>query len=71
MLKITKDTTLGEILEKIPQAAPIIMKYFHGGCYQCPGMRMETLEMGAMLHGHDVKEIIAALEKVMQEGQET
>jgi len=68
MINITKDTTMGEILEKIPQATPVIMKYFHGGCFQCPSMKLETLEMGASLHGHDVNEIIADLEKIMQDG---
>ncbi len=67
MITITKNTTMGEILEKIPQAAPVVMKYFHGGCYQCPSMKLETLEMGAALHGHDVNEIIADLNRVMQE----
>ena len=63
MIEITKDTSMGEILQKIPEAAPIIMKYFHGGCYQCPGMKLETLDMAAMLHGHDVDEIIAELKE--------
>jgi len=64
MEKITKDTTIGEIIENIPGAEPVIQKYFHGGCYQCPAMKLETLEMGAMLHGHDVNMIIAELEKL-------
>ncbi len=54
--------TIGEILAKYPQAGPIIQKYFHGGCFHCPGVKMETLEMGAMLHGHDVNKIIDELE---------
>ncbi len=64
MSAITKDMTIGEIISLIPTASPIIEKYFHGGCFECPAMKMETLEMGAMLHGHDVGEIIAELEKL-------
>jgi hybrid cluster-associated redox disulfide protein len=67
MIEITKDTTLGEIIEKLPQAAPIIEKYFFGGCFECPAKKMESLEMGAMLHGHDVNEIIAELKKLAAE----
>ncbi|MBN2226985.1 MAG: DUF1858 domain-containing protein [candidate division Zixibacteria bacterium] len=67
MITITKNTTMGEILEKVPQAASVIMKYFHGGCYQCPSMKLETLEMGAALHGHDVNDIIADLNRIIQE----
>lgn len=64
MTAITKDMTIGEIISLIPNANPVIEKYFHGGCFECPAMKMETLEMGAMLHGHDVSKIIAELEKL-------
>ena len=64
MANITKNMTIGEIISKIPTAGPVIEKYFRGGCFECPAMKMETLEMGAMLHGHDVSEIIAELEKL-------
>lgn len=66
MSRITKDMTIGEIIEKIPQSGPIIQKYFHGGCFECPAVKLETLEMGALLHGHDVNEIIADLEKLAE-----
>lgn len=65
MITINKDTTMGEIIEKIPEAASVIMKYFHGGCYACPSMRLETLEMAAQLHCLDVNEIIAELKKLI------
>lgn len=58
--------TIGEIIELVPEAGPLIQKYFHGGCYQCPAMKLETLEMGAMLHGHDIDVLIAELEKLPQ-----
>jgi hybrid cluster-associated redox disulfide protein len=64
--KINKDMTIGEIIELVPEAGPLIQKYFHGGCYQCPAMKLETLEMGAMLHGHDIDVLIAELEKLLQ-----
>lgn len=67
MAKITKDMTIGEIIQKIPDASPVIEKYFHGECFQCPAIKLETLEMGAMLHGHDVNEIIVELEKLADE----
>lgn len=66
MKKINKDMTIGEIIELVPEAGPLIQKYFHGGCYQCPAMKLETLEMGAMLHGHDIDVLIAELEKLPQ-----
>jgi hybrid cluster-associated redox disulfide protein len=62
MSKLNKDMTIGEIIDIVPDAGTIIHKYFHGGCFECPAMKMETLEMGAMLHGHDVNIILAELE---------
>jgi hybrid cluster-associated redox disulfide protein len=66
-IKITKDISMGELIEKVPQSISIIQKYFHGGCYQCPGMKMETLEMAALLHGHDINKIVAEIEKLIKE----
>ena len=63
MTKISKDMTIGEIMKKVPNAREIIKKYFHGGCWECPAHQMETLEMGAAMHGHDVNKIIAELEE--------
>lgn len=63
---ITKDISLGELIEKVPQSMTIIQKYFHGGCYQCPGMKMESLEMAAMLHGHDVDEIVEEIKALIK-----
>jgi hybrid cluster-associated redox disulfide protein len=64
MQKLNKEMTIGEIIDSIPNAGTIIHKYFHGGCFECPAMKIETLEMGAMLHGHDVNVIIAELEEL-------
>lgn len=64
MITIDKDTTIGEIIEKVPEAMAAIMKYFHGGCYACPGMKMETLEMAAQMHGLDVNEVVAEFKKL-------
>ena len=58
---------MGELIEKVPQSISIIQKYFHGGCYQCPSMKMETLEMAALLHGHDINKIVAEIEKIIKE----
>jgi len=66
MIDITKNTTIGEIISKIPESATVIRKYFQGGCFECPSMKLETLEMGASLHGHDVNEIIADLKKLAE-----
>jgi len=59
--KITKDTVIGDVLKTNPAAIKVIQKYFGQGCFTCPGMNMESLSFGALMHNIDpdviVKEI--------------
>jgi len=59
--KITKDTVIGEVLKTKPAAIKVIQKYFGQGCFTCPGMNMESISFGALMHNMDpdviVKEI--------------
>ena len=52
MVQITKDMTIGEILQINMNVAPI---FFGMGmhCLGCPASQMETLEEAAMVHGVD------------------
>ncbi|MDI6784153.1 MAG: DUF1858 domain-containing protein [bacterium] len=65
--KVTKDTVIGDVLQICPAAEPIIAKYFGTGCFTCPGIKMESLAFGAMMHNTDpeilVNEINALIEK--------
>ena len=58
MEKITKDMTIGEILElKGQEVAPILLEMgMH--CLGCPSSQMETLEEACGVHGVDVEEIL-------------
>ena len=52
MTQVSKDTTIGEILQIYPDAAPILMEVgMH--CLGCPSSQMETLAEAAMVHGMD------------------
>ncbi len=59
--KITKDTVIGDVLKANPAAIKVIQKYFGQGCFTCPGMNMESISFGALMHNMDpdviVKEI--------------
>jgi hybrid cluster-associated redox disulfide protein len=60
---ISKDTMIGEIVEKRPELAEkLAKKGFH--CLGCPMSRMETLEQGAMTHGMDEKKIARLVEEL-------
>lgn len=48
--KITKETPIGEAIEKNPKAAEIMFSYGLY-CVGCSGASMETIEQGAKMHG--------------------
>jgi hybrid cluster-associated redox disulfide protein len=61
--KITKDMTLGDIIQKKPQSALIMMEYgLH--CIGCHVATWETLEQGSLAHGLDDKQIDEMVEKI-------
>ena len=65
MAQITKDTTIGDILDIAPQTAPAFMSIgMH--CLGCPISRGETVEEAAMAHGNDVNELVAKLNAVIE-----
>jgi len=56
-VKVSKNTTFGELMQKYPESAEILMnKGMH--CIGCNMAGFETIEQGAMMHGLDSEEII-------------
>lgn len=61
-MNITKQTKIGELLEKFPEKAEILLQYgMH--CLGCPAAQEETLEEACEVHGIDVEELIEKLNK--------
>ncbi len=61
-MEINKNTTIGEILENVPEKADILLEVgMH--CLGCPASQMETLEEACGVHGIDVEEVIEKLNK--------
>ena len=61
-MEFNKDTTIGEILEKAPEKAEILLEIgMH--CLGCPASQAETLEEACMVHGIDVEELLEQLNK--------
>ena len=57
---ITKDMTIGAILQVNPEYAKVLMSVgMH--CLGCPSSQMESLEEACMVHGMDVNEVLAKL----------
>lgn len=57
---ITKNNTIGEIIQMNPAAAEILMR-FGMGCIGCPSAQVETLEQASEVHGLNLEELLAAL----------
>lgn len=63
MTGITKEMTIGEILRKNPDVAPILMETgMH--CLGCPSAQGESLEEAAMVHGVDIDELMKKIESI-------
>ena len=61
MSGITKEMTIGEILNTNPNVAPILLNAgMH--CLGCPSAQGETLEEAAMVHGLDIDALMANIE---------
>ena len=59
-MSITKDTPIGEIVQKYPQTVRVFLK--HGlMCVGCAAARFENLEQGAVAHGINVDALLQDL----------
>ena len=59
---IEKTWTIGELLQKNPEKAQILLDAgMH--CLGCPASQAETLEEACEVHGIDIEELMAELNK--------
>ena len=62
MDKITKDTIIGDLVNKNPELGSIFVK--HGlGCVGCAFASQETIEQGSNSHGLNVESLLKDLNK--------
>jgi hybrid cluster-associated redox disulfide protein len=60
LMKITKDTIIGDIIDIDPSTTPYFLEMgMH--CLGCPASRGETLEDACMVHGINPDELIEKL----------
>ena len=57
---ITKDQTIGQVLQVNPKVAQILMN-FGMGCLGCPSAQVETIEQACEVHGLKLEDVLAAL----------
>ena len=65
-MEVTKDTIIGDIIDFDEDAAEIFLECgMH--CIDCPVSRMESVECACDVHGVDVDDLIAKLNKYFSE----
>jgi hybrid cluster-associated redox disulfide protein len=61
---ITKDSLIGDVIKENPGASKVIEKYFGNGCFTCPGIRVESISFGAMMHNVDANKVVKELNEL-------
>ncbi len=62
--RVTKDSVIGEVIRDNLGAKGIIQKYFGGGCFTCPGINMESISFGSMMHNLDPEKIVKEINEL-------
>ena len=62
--KFTKDSLIGDVINSNPAAMRVIEKYFGNGCFTCPGVKMESISFGAMMHNVNPEKIVDVLNEL-------
>lgn len=63
---ITRKTNIGQLIEKHPQLAQILVQDYGLHCAGCCAAAFDTLESGAQAHGMSDKEIDEMVKKLEQ-----
>ena len=64
--EIDGETIIGDVVERLPGGAEVIEKYFGNGCFTCPGIRMESINFGATMHGVSAEDVVADLRALLE-----
>lgn len=59
--RIHKEMSIGEVLDRYPEAQKVFRKHFGEDCYHCPGCRTESISFGALMHQKDANAIVEDL----------
>jgi iron-sulfur cluster repair protein YtfE (RIC family) len=61
---VTKDSIIGNVIKDIPGAEDVIKKYFGNGCFTCPGINVESISFGAMMHNVDPDTVVKEIKEL-------
>jgi len=63
-LKVTKEMSIIDIVQKFPQSLEVFAKYGLG-CIGCAAARFENLEAGAKVHGVDPDQMVEEINALL------
>jgi len=63
--KVDKNTIIGEAIKVSPAVKDVIQKHFGGGCFTCPGINMESIGFGSMMHNLDPQVIVDEINEAL------
>ena len=64
--EVTKDMTLGEVINRYPKVAEVMLKYgLH--CIGCHVGTFETIEQGALAHGMSEEQLTEMVDEINAE----
>ena len=67
-MKITKETIIGDILDKAPDTALFFLEMgMH--CLGCPAARGESIEAACMVHGTDADELVSKINEFLSKNE--
>lgn len=61
---VTRETIIGELVQRHPRAREVLRRRFGEGCFTCPGFETETLAQGATMHGVSIDDLLAEVREV-------
>lgn len=61
---VTRDSLIGEVIKDNPAATKVIERYFGNGCFTCPGIRVESISFGAMMHNVDPEKVVKEINEL-------
>lgn len=63
---VTKDSVIGNVIKEVPGAEKVIEKYFGKGCFTCPGIRVESIAFGSMMHNLDPDKVVREINELQK-----
>ncbi len=65
--QVTKDSIIGDVIKMSPGSKAIIEKHFGNGCFTCPGINVETITFGSMMHNLEPEVIVNEINALEEE----